>query len=158
MTDHLQSEIARLEAEERELVLPRFDRSDAWRLGGLIAERAMTEGLGVAVDIRRPEHTLFHASLDGATADNDEWIRRKSALVWRFEASSLLLTRRFAASGDDPFDASTGWLDPAHYVLAGGSVPIRVEGVGVVAVATVSGLASEVDHALVIDALRSLKG
>lgn len=158
MSEPIESEIERLEAEEVALVLPRFDRADAWRLGTLITERAMAEGLGVAVDIRRSGHVLFHASLEGATADNDEWIRRKSALVLRFEASSLLLTRRFAASGRDPFDSAVGWLDHDDYVLAGGSVPIRVDGVGVVAAATVSGLAQEVDHALVVDALRTLRG
>jgi uncharacterized protein (UPF0303 family) len=158
MSEQTDSEIARLEAEERELILPGFDRADAWRLGSLITERAMAEGLGVAVDIRRPDHILFHASLAGSTGDNDEWIRRKSALVLRMEASSLLLARRFTASGENPFESASGWLDPQRYVLAGGSVPIRVGGVGVVAAVTVSGLTSEEDHALVVDALRAFRG
>ena len=44
----------------------------------------------------------------------------------------------------------------ASYAVAGGAVPVRVRGVGVVAVATVSGLPSAEDHALVADALRAL--
>lgn len=148
------AEIADLEAQERELVLPSFDRDDAWRLGSRLVQRAMTDGLGVAVDIRRPGHVLFHASLTGSTPDHDEWIRRKTALVFRLEASSLLLSRRFADSGVDPFDPRTGWLDPQVYVLAGGCVPIRVQGAGVVAAVTMSGLTSEEDHALVVEALR----
>lgn len=150
--------IAELEAEERDLVLPSFDRTDAWRLGSSIVERALEEGLGIAVDIRRPEHVLFHASLTGATPDHEEWIRRKSALTLRMEASTMLLSCRFSASGETPFDPATGWLDPQRYVLAGGSVPIRVGGVGVVAAVTVSGLTSEEDHALVVDALRAFRG
>ncbi len=49
-----------------------------------------------------------------------------------------------------------GWLDPAEYTIAGGAVPVRVQGVGTVAVVTVSGLASEVDHDLVVQALSEL--
>ena len=47
-------------------------------------------------------------------------------------------------------------LDPAVYADHGGAVPIRVQGAGVVAVATVSGLPSREDHALVVQALRLL--
>ena len=43
-----------------------------------------------------------------------------------------------------------------RYTLAGGAVPIRVAGAGVVAVATVSGLSSQDDHALVVEGLRGL--
>ena len=49
-----------------------------------------------------------------------------------------------------------GWLDPATYALAGGAVPIRVTGAGVVAVATMSGLPSVQDHDTVVDAIREL--
>jgi uncharacterized protein (UPF0303 family) len=97
---------------------------------------------------------LFRAAMPGTTADQDSWIERKSATAFRFEASTLLVGLRMEADRRDPF--ADGWLDPVTYTLAGGAVPIRVEGAGVVAVATVSGLSSQDDHALVVDALRSL--
>ena len=55
-------------------------------------------------------------------------------------------------AGVDP--ASLGWLDPSRYVATGGSFPIRVSGVGVVAAATASGLSSADDHRLVVDGIR----
>lgn len=146
--------LERLEAEHVELQLDGFDRRDAWRLGSAIVERALQESLPVAVDVRTATSVLFHASLPGATADNDEWVRRKAAAVLRFEASTALLEARSAGSPRDMFEP--GWLDPTVYALAGGAVPVRVRGVGVVAVATVSGLSSEDDHDLVVQALALL--
>ncbi|MFS0894807.1 heme-degrading domain-containing protein [Microbacterium sp. 179-I 3D3 NHS] len=147
--------LARLEAEQTDLVLEHFDRRDAWLLGSAIAERALTESLPIVVDVRTASGILFHASMPGATSDNDEWVRRKSSLAFRFETSSALLEARAAAGARDMF--ADGWLDPAEYALAGGAVPVRVRGVGVVAIATVSGLPSADDHAVVVQALRGLR-
>ncbi len=153
MTDD--TRIAQLEREHVELVLRRFDRRDAWELGRSIAERAVAEGHPVAVDVRTSSGILFHASLPGATADNDVWAAKKAATALRFETSTALLEARIENGGRDMYEP--GWLDPAVYAVAGGSVPVRVEGVGVVAVATVSGLPSADDHDLVVDGIRSLQ-
>lgn len=147
--------LARLEAEHSELEVARFDRRDAWSLGSSIAARALAESYPVAVDVRTASGILFHASMPGATGDNDEWVRRKAATALRFEMSTALLEARVAAGGRDMFEP--GWLDPADYAVAGGAVPVRVSGVGVVAVATVSGLPSADDHDLVVQALRQLR-
>lgn len=147
--------LARLESEHLDLELTRFDRGDAWRLGSAISERALAAGHPVAVDVRSASGILFHASLPGATTDNDEWVRRKAATALRFETSTALLEARVEAGGRDMFEP--GWLDPAEYAVAGGAVPVRVAGVGVVAVATVSGLPSADDHDLVVQALRDLR-
>lgn len=146
--------LARLEEEHSTLELARFDRAEAWALGRAIAERGLAESAPIAVDIRTASGILFHASLPGATADNDSWVAKKSATALRFETSTALLEARVAAGARDPREP--GWLDAASYAVAGGAVPVRVRGVGVVAVATVSGLPSAEDHALVADALRAL--
>ncbi|PCE15757.1 hypothetical protein AUC47_12880 [Microbacterium sp. SZ1] len=146
--------LSRLEEEHSELELDRFDRADAWRLGREIAERGLTKSAPIAIDIRTASGVLFHASLPGATADNDSWVAKKAATALRFETSTALLEARVAAGGRDPMEP--GWLDAATYAVAGGAVPVRVRGVGVVAVATVSGLPSADDHALVASALREL--
>ena len=144
--------IAALEAEETELVFPCFDHADAWALGSLIARRASEAAFRVCIDIRRAELILFRAALPGVTPDHEKWIDRKSALVLRLEQSSALADARFTEAGIDP--ASLGWLDPSRYVATGGSFPIRVSGVGVVAAATASGLSSADDHRLVVDGIR----
>ena len=45
-----------------------------------------------------------------------------------------------------------------EFAAHGGAFPVRVEGVGIVGVVTVSGLAQGDDHALVTEALRSFLG
>lgn len=153
MTD--QTRLAQLEKEHVELVLRRFDRADAWQLGRSVAERALAQGSPVAVDVRTSSGILFHASLPGATADNDVWAAKKAATALRFETSTALLEARIENGGRDMYEP--GWLDPAVYAVAGGAVPIRVDGVGVIAVATVSGLPSADDHDLVVEGIRSLQ-
>ena len=99
MTEQLQDLIAEIEAQERELVLTRFDNTDAWRLGCLLVELATARQLPVAIDIRRGTQQLFHAALPGSVADNDTWIERKVRVVQRYGASSYLVGRRLAGKG-----------------------------------------------------------
>ena len=153
MTETDSPRIAELRQHEEELVFARFDHHDAWRLGSLIASRAIAGGHGVAIDIRRHNMVLFRCVLPGPTADQEEWIRRKSASVLRFERSTALLAEEFAAKGFDPTQG--GWLAPEDFTLAGGSFPIRVRGTGVVAAVTASGLSSVDDHQLGVDGIRT---
>jgi uncharacterized protein (UPF0303 family) len=53
---------------------------------------------------------LFHAAPPGTAADNDSWIRRKTAVVNRFGHSTLLVRQSFLERGTT-FEAATG-LDP----------------------------------------------
>jgi uncharacterized protein (UPF0303 family) len=152
MTDTGSPRITELRRHEEDLVFPSFDHHDAWRLGSLIANHAIAEGHGVAIDIRRHNIVLFRCVLPGATADQEEWIRRKSASALRFERSTALLSEEFSAKSFDPTQG--GWLAPEDYTLAGGSFPIRVQGTGVVAAVTASGLSSDDDHQLVVDSIR----
>lgn len=144
--------IADLEAQERELVLERFDHDDAWRLGSAITAIAQGAGHAVGIDIRRPGLILFRSALPGITPDQDVWIARKAATVLRMEASSALVDARLTAFG---LDTSAGaWLGP-DFAITGGSFPIRVRGAGVVAAATASGLTSMEDHDLVVAGIRA---
>jgi uncharacterized protein (UPF0303 family) len=146
--------IAALADDERRVVLRRFDNTDAWRLGSMLAGLALERDLGVAIVIERNGHQLFHAVLGSATPDNDEWARRKMNVVRRFEASSFLVGRRMEAAGE-ALDAGWG-VDPADYIAHGGAFPIRIADVGVVGIVAVSGLPQADDHALVVEALTAL--
>lgn len=145
--------IAELEAQHEELVFTSFDHADAWRLGSIITAAAIEAGHGVAIDIRRPGFTLFRSALAGTTADQETWIAAKARTVFRMEFASALVAERFTDAGFDP--AAFGWLSFPEYALAGGSVPVRIAGVGVVAAVTVSGLSSDDDHRIVVDGMRT---
>ncbi len=145
----LRDEIA---AQEQELVFGQFTEKDAWALGCLIVEEAERRNARVAIDIRRPNQILFHAALEGATPDNDEWIRRKSNVVFRFGKASLAVGVTLALA-NTTIDQKY-FVSPQEFSPHGGAFPIRVRGCGIVACATVSGLPQEEDHALVVACIR----
>ncbi|MBL9055648.1 MAG: heme-degrading domain-containing protein [Rhodobacteraceae bacterium] len=147
-------EISTLKAEATELVLPAFDEAAALDLGARLVALARAGALPVVIDIRTPDRTLFHAALPGSAPLNDLWARRKSATALVYQQSSLLVGLMLRAKGDT---LAQNGLDPADHADHGGAVPIRVAGTGVVAVATVSGLPSREDHALVVQALRAIR-
>ncbi len=147
-------EIADLEAEASALVLNKFTESDALRLGQILTDMAMADALPVVINIRTPDRTLFHAALPGSAPLNDLWARRKSNVALVFQTSSLLVGLRHRAKGET---LAKHGLDATDHADHGGAVPIRVAGVGMVAVATVSGLPQVEDHKLVVRGLRQMK-
>ena len=146
--------ITSLEADWARLTLTRFDEEDALRLGLSLIDAAREIKAPVAINIRTPDRTLFHASLPGATPLNDRWTRRKSNLAFMFGEPSMLTTLRFRESGED---FARHGLDPVEFALSGGSVPVRLAGAGIVAAVTVSGLPEEEDHRMVVKALAALE-
>jgi len=146
-------DVSELEAEFAALDLPQFDEVAALRLGQILVDLALAERLPVVIDIRTADRTLFHAGLPGSAPLNDLWARRKSNTALMFQLPSLLVAARNKAKGE-PLDKHG--LSGADYADSGGAVPIRVRDVGVVAVATVSGLPQVEDHRLVVRALRAL--
>jgi uncharacterized protein (UPF0303 family) len=145
--------IAELERQEERVQFTSFDNDDAWALGSLLVRLGKERRLPIAIDIRRSGHQLFHAALPGTAPDNDNWIERKVRVVQRFNASSYLVGRRFAAKGEELGERHG--VNPAEYAMHGGSFPIRVRGVGVIGTVTVSGLPQADDHALVVEALET---
>jgi len=146
-------DIPELEAEYAGLALPQFDELAALRLGQILVDLALAEDLPVVINIRTADRTLFHAGLPGSAPLNDRWARRKSNSALMFQLPSLLIGRRNAAKEES---LARHGLSPEDYAEAGGAVPIRVTGVGVVAVATVSGLPQVEDHKLVVRGIRAL--
>lgn len=142
----------RVSKEAQDLQFPQFSRNDALNLGLLLVELAAKRSLPIAIDIRSGDHILFHAALEGATPDNDIWIRAKSRAAVRFAAPSLLVGLRARLNGERVKDSD--WLDPSSYAAYGGSFPLSVKGSGHVATVTVSGLPQKADHDFVVEALR----
>ncbi len=145
-------DIAELEAEAATLVLDGFSETQALRLGRILVDLALAEGLPVVINIRTSDRTLFHAALPGSTPLNDLWALRKSNTALKFHLPSLLVGLRNRAKAKTLQDEGLGAADHADH---GGAVPIRVRGAGVVAVATVSGLPQVEDHRLVVRGIRA---
>ncbi|CAA9421038.1 MAG: hypothetical protein AVDCRST_MAG15-2233 [uncultured Rubellimicrobium sp.] len=142
-------------AEEADLVLDRFDYATAWNLGAHIRGIAAERRLPIAVEVFHGTAPVFFALLPGATPDNSEWIRRKRAVVLRFHHSSLYM-RLLCESKGVGLSERYG-LPGTEFVASGGAVPIFVRDVGLVGVATVSGLPDVEDHQLVVTAIRDLR-
>jgi uncharacterized protein (UPF0303 family) len=142
-----------LTAQDRELDFDRFGHAEAWRVGQTIVTTAYQQSYPITAAIWLGEQRVFHAGLPGSSADNDQWVERKAAVVRRYDASSLLVSRRFRAWGVEDESPRLG-LDPRRHILSGGGFPIRVRGT-LVGVAVVSGLEEQADHDLVRDALRA---
>lgn len=144
--------LTKLLQEEQDLQFAKFNELTAWKLGSLLVELATDKGLAVTIDITRGEHQLFHASLPGTSADNDEWIKRKVRLVYRFGHSSFYMGQLLKSKGKRIEDS---YLIPeSQYAPHGGCFPVIVKGTGMVGTVTVSGLPQEEDHKLVVQAIR----
>ena len=138
--------------EEQELQFSKFNEITAWQIGSQLVDRAMSEGLPVTIDITSGEHQLFHVSLRGTSADNDEWIKRKVRLVNRFGHSSFYMGQYLKSKGKSLEEA---YLIPENiYAPHGGCFPIIIKGSGMVGTITVSGLPQEEDHKLVVQTIR----
>lgn len=138
--------------EEQDLQFTKFNEDIAWELGSQLVEHARSMNLPVTIDITRGTHQLFHASLPGTSPDNDAWVKRKIHLVYRFGHSSFYMGQLIKNKGKSIEQAYL--VSESEYAPHGGCFPIIVKDTGVVGTITVSGLAQEEDHKLVVEALR----
>ncbi len=139
--------------EEQELQFASFNEDIAWQLGCQLVERARKDGLPIAIDIMRGTHQLFHAALNGSAPDNDEWVKRKARAVIRFGHSSLYMGELLKSRGQT---IEKNYLVPESEIAPhGGSFPVILKGTGVIGTITVSGLPSQDDHRVVVEAIRN---
>ena len=139
--------------QERRLQFERFDFETAFALGIALVERGRRESLPITVDVTRAMQQLFHAALPGTSADNDQWVRRKNAVVYRFGHSSFYIGTLLRQSGQTIEQKFL--VDPLEYAAHGGAFPIVVKNVGLVGTATVSGLPQAEDHRIVVEAIEA---
>ena len=143
--------LEKLLLEEQQLQFTAFNEDTAWQIGSWLVEYAIKNELPITIDIQRGEQQLFHASRPGASADNDEWVKRKVRLVNRFGHSSFYLGQLLKSEGkriEEKF-----LLPESEFAPHGGCFPIMLKGTGMVGTITVSGLAQEEDHKLVVSAI-----
>jgi len=137
--------------EEQELQFTKFNEDTAWKLGCQLVERAQSQRLPITIDIMRGAHQLFHASLGGTSPDNDEWVKRKVRLVYRFEHSSFYIGQLLKSKGKRIEESYL--VSETEFAPHGGCFPIIIKETGVIGTVTVSGLPQEEDHRFVVQAL-----
>lgn len=141
-----------LEAQEQELQFIRFSNEDAVAGGMCLYETAKKNNLPVTIDVTRNGHQLFHLSMPGTSPDNDQWVARKIKLVNRMGMSSFrvgTMLRSMGTTLEDRFE-----LSHYEYAAHGGCFPVILKGTGPIGTITISGLAQEDDHAMVVNAIR----
>lgn len=139
--------------QEQELQFTRFNETTAWYIGSQMVEHAMRDNLPVTIDITRGQQQLFHYSMPGTAADNDEWVKRKVRLVNRFGHSSFYIGQLLKHKGKTIEQSYL--ISESEFAAHGGCFPIIVKGTGMVGTITVSGLPQEEDHKLVIESIRA---
>lgn len=141
-----------IEADERELIFKEFTNETALDIGLKLIEKGRSLDKPITIDISKNCHEIFHYSFDGTSPDNDGWITRKNNIVNRFYKSSLYIGLKLKISNKTLEEKYL--LSPNEYAPYGGAFPLTLENVGVIGTITVSGLAQEDDHNLVVDTIR----
>lgn len=142
-----------LQQQEKELQFDSFSNQDAISIGLALVDAAKKDSLPIVIDITRAGQVLFHAAMPETSPDNDQWIIRKNRTVGRFHSSSFMVGRKLEKSGSTMEEKYL--ISSLEYAAHGGAFPIRIKNTGVVGTITVSGLAQEDDHALVVKVLRT---
>jgi len=143
--------LVKLLKQEEELQFESFTSEDAWKLGSLFVDKGRAGSLPITVDITRHGHQLFHYSFEGTSPDNDQWVIRKRRLVNRFGHSSYYWNQFLNNQGTSIEDRML--VSEQEYAPHGGCFPLIMKNAGPVGTITVSGLAQEEDHNLVVSVL-----
>ena len=136
----------------KRIELDKFNNRLALEMGLSILELARDRSQTIAINVSRLNHCVFQFIDDTLPADKHEWLRRKANVAKHFEESSLSV-KKDLIKGKMTLEKTFG-LDDANFVARGGSIPIFVRGIGMIATITISGLRDEEDHQLIIDALK----
>ena len=143
-----------LTQQEKELQFTAFGSDTALALGLKVVELAKDRQKIVTVNITVNGKVLFHHAMQGASADQADWIRRKNNVVERFGRCSFYIGIDHKHRGV-AFDEIKS-LNPADYAAHGGAFPITIRNVGMIGTVTVSGLRQAEDHAIAVEALRAV--
>jgi uncharacterized protein (UPF0303 family) len=145
----LEAMLAEVRSQAPLRALSRLDHEACRRLGMAACRIAESERLPVSFAVFRGEQRVFSAAFVGTTAEHDGWIRRKRATALLHDIPSLEFVLRQRVAGRVP-----DWLDPLRFAVAGGAVPLVVDG-GTAGVAVATGLVGSIrdDHDFVMRAI-----
>jgi len=141
--------------QEALLQFTTFDHASAWVLGESIKKHCEGLNLAVTIEIRLCRETVFLYAMSGTSPNNADWARRKRNTTELQQRSSYAIGLELQDGETLATQSGLPLRDFAHH---GGSVPIRLSGVGVVGAVTVSGLPQRQDHIVVVQTMASMIG
>ena len=141
--------------QEEILRYPTFTRRQALELGLKILELAENKyKKGAAIRIVEDNTVIFEYKMESTNPENDWWMGKKLAVSLQTGTSSLRAYVEGKAGLRKPF-----WeARPENYAACGGCFPVILKGTGPIGTVTISGLAQEDDHAMVVNAIRAYLG
>ena len=151
MKNH-ENKLKRLDKEHTNLQFQSFSNKKALMIGYRLLEIAEEKGMAITIDITRNNQQLFHYACEGTSADNDEWVKRKSNVANHFDKSSFYI-KHFLEKNKTSLEEMF-FLNQNEYSAFGGSFPIIIKDTGTIGTITVSGLPDEEDHKLVTSVIK----
>lgn len=155
ITSQALRDLAIIARQEELLHFNAFDSSTAWLLGESIKAHCDSLNLAVTIEIRLCRDTVFFYAMPGTSPNNADWARRKRNACELQQRSSYAIG--LALLDGETLESQSG-LPLRDYAHHGGSVPIRVKGIGCVGTATISGLPQRDDHNIVVQTMAELTG
>ncbi len=152
----IHTDLALIARQEAVLCFPKFTETEAWELGNALQLLASRKQLPIVIDITRLDRQLFFAAMPGSSYDNQDWCRKKRNVVVHFGRSSYFIEKEMRIANTTL--AERYGLPSDEYAAGGGSFPINVQGSGMLASVTVSGLVSRADHNLIVNVLCKMLG
>ena len=143
--------IAEYEKQEAVLKFEHFSNDDALDLGLALVDYAKKHQYPVAIEITVNAHQVFKYAFEGATSNNDEWMRRKRNAVNAFHHASMLLGAKLASKNEDM--EKDHRVSEKDFAFHGGGFPIYLIGTGIIGTVCVSGLPQEDDHQMIVNVL-----
>jgi len=140
-----------LALEAQTLVLPSLSHEEAIEIGQIATALATDRNLAITIEVRMKEWIVFHVSMSGTTPENDWWISRK-ARVTMATGNSTMYERVLAEEQGIDWYSARGMAEETH-AIHGGSLPLNVNGVGLVGMLLISGLPQVQDHLLGVEVI-----
>jgi uncharacterized protein (UPF0303 family) len=137
--------------EERALILPSLDHSNALEIGEIAKSLGQRKKLPIVVEIRLLDWMVYHATLPGSNIENQKWLVRKARVV-RLKHHSTLYERVSAN------ESKINWFEvndvpEIDYAIHGGGLPLITKKDGLIGSLLISGLPQVEDHLFGVETL-----
>ena len=143
--------------QQKILQVDGFTREDALNLGNLIianGKKLFPKPISCRIDLR--EVTVFFHIMDGASIENENWMRKKLNVCRVTGESSFV--NHLLIEGPDHYEGFEWALETGSYATRGGCVPIKDTKGETYGWVMVSGLAQEEDHQLNVQSMAEYLG